>query len=109
MRTDPFDVLELCGLAHHGPALDGHSLLPLLNSPEAKSAYHDRLYFQWYTTWAVRDGDWKLIGDDRNQSLSLRYLAEPKPEVKNHAQEKPEIVARLKALHETWAKEVMPK
>jgi hypothetical protein len=33
-------------------------------------------------------------------------LAEPQPEVKDHASEHPEIVRELTALHEAWANEV---
>lgn len=99
-------VLELCGVEHKGPRLDGHSLLPILNSIDAKSGYGGQLHFQWHINWAVRDGDWKLIGNDRGGKMSLHNLAEEKPEVKNHFQEKPAIAARLKKLHEAWAKDV---
>ena len=35
---------------------------------------------------------------------SLHHLAEPMPEVKDHADEQPEIVRELTALHEAWEK-----
>lgn len=102
-------VMDLCGIKHKGPKLDGHSLIPILNSIDAESGYGGQLHFQWHINWAVRDGDWKLIGNDRSEKKSLHNLAEEKPELKNWAGEKPEIVERLKKLHEAWAKDVSPE
>ncbi len=103
-------VLELCGVgqAEDAPKLDGHSLVSVLGSGEAESDYGGVLHFQWHKQWAVRDGDWKLIGVDGKPKASLHRLSDDKPEVKNHASEKPEIVARLRRMHEDWAKEVRP-
>lgn len=59
---------------------------------------------------APRRGDWKLIGkfDNKTSSMhhSLHHLAEPQPEVKDHASGHPEIVRELTALHEAWANQV---
>ena len=94
-------LLELCGAeqSEGSPALDGHSLLPIINSSEAKSEYNGVLHFAWGTQWAVRDGDWKLIGvepkNSDNPKLSLHNLADEQPEVKNHLKEQPEITDRL--------------
>ena len=41
--------------------------------------------------------------------MTLHNLADAKPEVKDYAKEKPEIVDRLRALHMAWAKDVKPK
>ena len=67
------------------------------------------LHFQWNVMWAARDGEWKLIGNDKSGSRSLHRLTDPAPEVTDYAAEKPEIVARLEKLHEEWADEVSPK
>ncbi|MFT5469556.1 MAG: arylsulfatase A-like enzyme [Verrucomicrobiales bacterium] len=107
-------VLNLCGVERKAdsPALDGHSLLPILDSKNAESKYGGVLHFAWGTGWAVRDGDWKLIGRDLKDGkvkTTLHNIGEDEPEVKNHAAEQPEIVSRLTAAHEKWAAEVAPK
>ena len=92
----------------NAPKLDGQNLMPMVEQKDAKSEYK-KLHFAWGTQWAVHEGDWKLIGNTRNPRVSLHNLADAKPEVKDHAKEKPAIVARLKALHDEWAKEVAKK
>lgn len=108
-------VLDLCGVkqAAAAPALDGHSLLPIIDSLDADSEYGGVLYFAWGNGWAVRDGDWKLVGVQSKQSnkpkVTLHHLVGEQPEAINHSSEEPEIVARLKRLHDDWVKEVTPK
>jgi len=99
-------ILELCNVPHNGPKMDGHSLVKILHSEKAKSDYK-HMYWAWGNQWAVRDGDWKLIGN-KDRSLSLHNIAEKNPEQKNYIKEKPELVKRLKAMHDVWAKEVQP-
>jgi arylsulfatase A-like enzyme len=105
-------VLELCGVQPNAdaPRLDGHSLLPIIESAAAKSPYGGVLHFAWGTSWAVRDGDWKLIGRENRSNDQLRVtlhnLADPEPEVTDHAAAHSEIVARLTALHAAWVEEV---
>ena len=103
-------VLDLCGVQQpsNSPKLDGHSVLPLIRSAKAKSKYKI-LHFAWGKKWAVREGDWKLIGSDGNTKVSLRNLVDAKPEAKDYAKAKPEIVQRLRTLHSDWVKEVSPK
>ena len=103
-------VLDLCGVQQpsNSPKLDGHSVLPLIRSVKAKSKYKS-LHFAWGKTWAAREGDWKLIGSDGNAKVSLRNLVDAKPEAKDYAKAKPEIVQRLRTLHSDWVKEVSPK
>ncbi len=111
-------ILDLCSVKKPGGLdLDGKSLVKVLNSPDAPSP-HEVLYFQWHKEWAVRQGQWKLIfgrpkeafvgGKDRKRKITLRNLNDKHPEVKDYAAEHPEIVNRLRKLHETWVKEVMP-
>jgi arylsulfatase A-like enzyme len=108
-------VLDLCGIkqADDAPALDGHSLLPIIESAKVESEYRGVLHFAWGNQWAVRDGDWKLIGvqpkNAKEPQLSLHNLADDQPEVKDHFREQPEIAARLRSLHEAWVKEVTPE
>ena len=107
-------VLELCGIKQEAgaPKLDGHSMTSVIADPKAASAYQV-LHFAWAKSWAVRRGDWKLINQLNKKSnmmdLSLHNLAEPKPEVKDHAEEHPEIVKELTALHEEWENDLAPK
>ena len=103
-------VLQLCGVQRPptDPPLDGHSLLPLIASATAKSEYRDVLHFQWGKKWAARDGDWKLIAVDGKPSATLHRLSDPRPEVRDYAEENPAVVARLRALHAAWAADVSP-
>ena len=100
-------VLDLCSVKRPDVPLDGHSILPLIQSADAESQ-HKVLHFQWFNQWAVREGDWKLIchqgrGAKSKPRYTLHNLAEDQPEVRDHAAQQPEIVARLKALHDAWA------
>ena len=63
----------------------------------------------WGNKWAMRQGDWKLIGTTGRPQVTLHNLADARPEVKNYAKEKPELVGRLRMLHIAWAKDVTPK
>ncbi len=96
-------VLELCNLPAPDVKLDGQSLMPIIKSDKAPS-HHKVMHWQWISNWAVREGDWKLIS--QGKSLFLGNLADKEPEVINHADEQPEIVERLKALHMAWAEDV---
>lgn len=107
-------VLEFCGIEQpaDAPNLDGHSLLPILRDPDAPDAYGGVLHFEWRGGWAVRDREWKLIGGTRWRSderkMALHRLTDDRPEVKDHAAEQPETVARLRAMYEKWIAEVTP-
>ncbi len=102
-------LVELLGLPKPRNPFDGHSLLPILENPDAHSP-HTVLHFDWRNSWAVREGDWKLIATynrtNESHTYTLHNLADERPEVKDYASEKPELVARLKTLHEEWAKDV---
>lgn len=103
--------------------LDGHSLLPIIHSPEAP-AHHKVLHWQWQKAWAVREGDWKLIVNGRDTTdkwqgrpepgrsipkIFLGNLADPEPELKNYTEEKLDLVKRLTKLHEEWSKDVFAR
>ena len=107
-------ILDLCGVdVPKGVKLDGHSVLPLIRDAKAPTPYKV-MHWQWANKWAVREGDWKLIGINRKRNdkinvlMTLGNLADAKPEEKNYAKQKPDIVRRLRALHEAWAREVTP-
>jgi arylsulfatase A-like enzyme len=107
-------VLELCGIKQESdaPKLDGRTMSRVIADPKAASA-HEVLHFGWAKDWAVCRGDWKLIStfDKKAGTVrqSLHHLAEPQPEVKDHASEHPEIVRELTALHEAWEKNIESK
>ena len=113
-------ICELTGSQMPDRAIDGHSLLPVIESATAPSS-HGALFFQWRDQWAVRDGKWKLIvkgrdttgkfsphpqKDEKMESPYLADLEAAHPEQENYAATHPEIVARLTKLYEDWAAEV---
>jgi len=108
-------IAQLCGVPLPQHALDGASLVPVLNSADAPSPHQT---FHWQTgknQWAVRQGDWKLIGNPRDTSnkaplgpgdrLFLSHLGRAVDELKNLAPEHPDVVERLRGLHEQWVRD----
>lgn len=106
---------ELCEAPLLNADIDGRSIVPVIRSADAPSP-HGVLH--WHVgdgkrpQWAVREGDWKLIGNvnstpdpqltaaDRQYFLS--NLATDISERTNHAEEHPEVAQRLRKLHEEW-------
>jgi len=95
--------------------LDGSSLLPIIQ--DNSTTHHEALYWHWNTSFAVREGNWKLIvngynrpdvakGENwKNIQLETPYLANltgDEPERINHAAQYPEIVERLMQLYNEW-------
>ncbi len=115
-------ILETCGVRPPDRPIDGSTLWPVLRSAHAPDP-HEVLHWQWQKQWAVREGDWKLIGNGRDTTglgskhaprkemgeLYLANLADDPPESVNHAAASPNVVARLKKLHEQWLRRVTPK
>ena len=109
-------IAELCGIPLPEHRLDGHSLVDVIRSPEAVTPHQ---VFHWQTgnrrdpQWAVRQGDWELIGNPRDTSgkrklteedrLFLVNLKHDVSEMTNVAGEHREVVQRLRAMHEDWA------
>ena len=113
-------ILDLCRLPAPDSKLDGKSLLPIIKSRSVPS-HHKVMHWQWQNSWAVREGNWKLIFNGRDTTdkwqghpgprrsiakVFLGNLADDQPEFKNHAKDHPDIVRRLTKLHEEWAREV---
>ncbi len=106
-------VAELAGVTLQGPALDGKSLVRVLKSSTAPTP-HEALH--WFMgpnnnpQWAVRHGDWKLIGNvrdttggaltDDDKKLFLANLSDDPSEQTNLAPREPATVQRLSAIHE---------
>ncbi|BCX47365.1 hypothetical protein HAHE_12730 [Haloferula helveola] len=99
-------ILELCDVAPPTVKLDGKSLVSGIRS-ESGADWHEVLHWQWRGAWAVRRGDWKLMGQGADPEF-LGNLAGPEPERKNHLEEQPELAKELATLHADWVKEVTP-
>ena len=99
-------ILELCGVDPPvGVELDGASLMPIIEH-DAPSHYR-AMHWGWRNGWAVRLGDWKLLGTG-DTATELVNLADPEPEQANHLEDRADIAERLHALHRAWQAEVTP-
>ncbi|MDF9795696.1 arylsulfatase A [Catalinimonas alkaloidigena] len=105
-------IAELCGVSLNQTDLDGISIVPVIRSSKAKSPHKT---FYWATgreQWAVREGDWKLIGNPydptdkapipENQKYFLVNLKEDISEMNNLAEQQPEKVKQMKKIHAEW-------
>ena len=108
-------LAELCGAKLLNEDIDGKSIVPVIRSADASSP-HDVLY--WHVgrgrnaEWAVRQGDWKLIGNNQetygdklgaeDKKLFLSNLATDISEKQNLAAEHPDVVQRLLKLRQDW-------
>lgn len=116
-------IAELCEVEKPTHRLDGHSIVDVIRSADAPSPHG---VFHWQSggrrdarQWAVRQGDWKLIGnpnDTSNKSplgdgdkLFLVDLKEDVGEMKNVAESYPDVVSKLQDLHERWLQEAQPQ
>jgi arylsulfatase A len=104
-------IAQLCGATLPAAALDGKSLVALINDAHAPTP-HEVLHWQIGASWAVRAGDWKLLYDvydttERSPGTVIKgaflvNLKEDPSEKTNLAAGCPEIVARLKRLRAEW-------
>jgi arylsulfatase A-like enzyme len=84
-----------------GQTFDGQNILPLLRG---EAAPNPRNLF-WCSGsdegwWAVRSGDWKLVGE--KSKLSLFDLSKDASEKNDLAAQMPEKIAALTKLHDAW-------
>ncbi len=112
-------VAELCDVDIDGYDIDGKSLVKVLESDKAESP-HERLI--WANNvyggyrWAVRQGDWKLLGNPRDSSnkgpiteddkLFLVNLKDDIGEMNNVAKAHPEKLNELNQIFKDWEKSV---
>ncbi len=103
-------IAELCGLAPPAVTLDGKTLVALLKDEKSPSP-HKVLHWQIDKSWAVREGDWKLLFNVNDTTKGpgtvipgafLVNLRDDPSEKRNVAAENPGIVARLKRLRAEW-------
>ena len=105
------DVLELADLAAEA-GMQGQSLLPLINSPSATCrGTTDYLHITentWMKKRGIRTHRWKLIVPletpdlHGNSDVELYHLPDDPGELRNVAQERPDVVLRLTRLMEEW-------
>ncbi len=110
-------IAELCQIDLPASPLDGKSLQSVLLDKDVPSP-HEAIYWQMgeatdpESQWAVRVGDWKLIGHPNDpvqpdrlteaDSLFLVNLSQDIGEENNLARTQPAQLARLKQLYDTW-------
>jgi arylsulfatase A len=108
-------IAALCGVPLADEDIDGKNISEVIESPEAASP-HEVLHWTHgggdNYSWALRQGDWKLLRNPRDTSekapitgedkLFLVNVAKDPTEMTNVAGEHPEVVKRMKALHEEW-------
>ncbi|MEO0475232.1 MAG: sulfatase-like hydrolase/transferase [Planctomycetota bacterium] len=100
-------LLELCGVQRpEGVAFDGVSVMPMLT--HGTPSQHGVLHWGWRDGWAVREGDWKLIGQGE-KATELVNLSGDEPEQTNHLAGQPAIAEQLLVRHRAWLHEVTPK
>jgi arylsulfatase A-like enzyme len=108
-------LAEFCGVKLLESDIDGRSLVPVLRSADAPSP-HDVLH--WHVgggkepQWAVRQGDWKLMGNlqsahgdnlpAEDRKLFLSNLKTDVAERENLAAQNRDVVQRLQKLRDHW-------
>jgi len=108
-------IAEYCSVKLPDINIDGKSIVPMIEEADAPSP-HDILYWETGRHWAVREGNWKLVHNGPATEYKgrkipqvedfLSNMAEDVTETQNIAEEHPEKVKRLTALHNQWRKEV---
>ncbi|MBN2449271.1 MAG: sulfatase-like hydrolase/transferase, partial [Lentisphaeria bacterium] len=102
-------ALAAAGVAAPADAdLDGTDLLPYLRG-EAPGAPHHAIFWRFRFPpaqperhrWAIRQGDWKLVRNDR-EPLALYHLATDIGETTNLAAQHPERLQALQAAYRAW-------
>ncbi len=89
--------------------LDGVNLIPYL-AGEEKSSPHERLFWRTGggTTWAVREGNWKLVGN-RDAPQELYNLEKDIGETNDLAKTESAVLLRLESAYRDWnAKNASP-
>lgn len=108
-------LLEFAGVAADDD-LDGRSLAPLVRGgAEALARFAPRLLFAHrtrqafpYALWAVVDGRWKLIENDRDDTIELYDLEADPREQRDLASEEPEVAAELRARLDEFQRTSLP-
>lgn len=105
-------LAELCGINIDNIDLDGKSLVPVINNENSKSLHASGFCWQIRNQWAVRKGDWKLLGNPRIRdeelspadTLFLVNLLDDPGEMNNLLERYPGKAKELKIQYEEWLK-----
>lgn len=104
-------LASLAGIDGLPGEIEGHNLLPVIQ--QDAPSLHTTLYWKLGRQWAVRQGDWKLIGNPRDPSQKypldpekdrffLSNLSMDPSEAQNLADAYPEKVSDLTRLYQAW-------
>jgi arylsulfatase A-like enzyme len=84
---------------------DGRNLLPYVQGHD-EGVPHERLYWRSLPSYAIRDGDWKLLVNASPQGGTVTMLfdlADDTPEKRDVSAQHPDIVARLTQEWKIWS------
>ena len=105
-------LANLCGIKIDTDALDGRTLLPVINDATAKSQHNEIFSWKHGKQWATRSGKWKLLGNPVDNSNKAKLTEEDKlflvdlemdpGEMTNLAKKNPKKVEELKKQYESW-------
>ena len=96
-------IADYCGVPLPDRKIDGVSMKDVIETDTAK-ATHTVLHWESGNRWAVHEEQWKLVYED--DTLFLSDLSNDPGETNNLIDMKLNVAARLKLLHEQWAREV---
>ncbi|MCC7492222.1 MAG: sulfatase-like hydrolase/transferase [Fimbriimonadaceae bacterium] len=85
-------------------AIDGVDLLPHLTGANPAPP-HERLHWRSGPSWALREGDWKVVKPGQGAPQLFDLAADP-AESRDLAAAQPERLARLTATHDAWNAEL---
>ncbi|MFV0564267.1 MAG: sulfatase-like hydrolase/transferase [Flavobacteriaceae bacterium] len=105
-------LAQLCKLTNMPSDLDGMDMSAMIKNPNTASP-RNSAFWKYGTQWAVRKGQWKLMGYPKDTShkgvlnmeedaLFLSNLEEDVSEMTNYASTYPEIVKDLLAHYLSW-------
>lgn len=108
-------LASLCSVPLLNRDVDGKDIASVIQSAGADEP-HKALHWHWgrgaNTAWAVREGDWKLIVSTTDSAngreprntipMFLANLAADPGERKDFSATHPEVVTRLKKVHDQW-------
>jgi len=106
------DVSSISGDPTHNASMDGRSIKPLLQNPDAPLNRDLFWHFPHYHAGghspysAIRSGNWRLIEFHEDDSLELYNLANDLDESKNLASKRPNITKRLLQKLRDWRRDV---
>ncbi|HZW32508.1 MAG TPA: sulfatase-like hydrolase/transferase, partial [Isosphaeraceae bacterium] len=109
-------IAELCRVPLPRHPIDGKSLVGVIRSADVPTP-HRVLHWQFESSWAVREGDWKLLHDvldttrrapgQRIKGSFLVNLRDDPSETTNLAAKHPDVVHRLERLRAEWSQSVI--